>query len=163
MKFVKVNNQYMESCISKLSELFYEKLHFIGESYTGLNYAVDTINLWLEKKIYHFGDNRITIKINIEFHIDKIRNNSFRINKMIIHYMKGIRTKDISSSYSDNYVVNEEMQIEHFSQIDSLFEKLYAIIMKLSKNVDNELLKIYTETVKLLETNKGISNIKNEI
>lgn len=156
MKFVKLKNQYIDSCISKLSELFYEKLHFIGESYTGLNYVVDTINLWLEKKIYHFGDNRITIKINIEFHIDKIRNNSFRINKMIIHYMKGIRTKDISSSYSDNYVVNEEMQIEQFSQIDSLFEKLYAVIMKLSENVDNELLKIYTETVKLIETNKGI-------
>lgn len=161
MKFVKLKNQYIDLCISKLSELFYEKLHFIGESYTGLNYALDTVKLWLEKKIYHFGDNRITIKIDIDFHIDNIRNNSFRINKMIIHYMKGIRTKDISSSYSDNYVVNEEMQIEHFSEIDLLFEKLYDVIMKLSKNVDNELLKIYTETVKLIETNKGIDNIKN--
>ena len=161
MKFVKVTNQYIDSCISKLSELFYEKLHFVGESYTGLNYAVDTINLWLEKKTYHFEDNRITIKINIEFHIDKIRNNSFRINKMIIYYMKGIRTDYISCSHSDNFVVNEEMQMEHFSQIDSLFEKLYAIIIKLSESVDNELLKIYTETVKLLETNKGIGNIEN--
>lgn len=161
MKFVKVTNQYINSCISKLSELFYEKLHFIGESYTDLNYAVDTINLWLEKKIYHFEDNRITIKINIEFHIDNIRNNSFRIYRMIINYMKGIRTEYISSSHSDNYVINEEMQIEHFSQIYSLFEKLYAIIMKLSESVDNELLKIYTETVKLIETNKRIGNIEN--
>jgi len=46
MKFVKVTNEYIDSCISKLSELFYEKLHFIGESYTDLNYVVDTINLF---------------------------------------------------------------------------------------------------------------------
>ena len=161
MKFVKLKNQYIDSCISKLSELFYEKLHFIGESYTGLNYVYDVIKIWFEKKIYNFGDNRITIKIDIEFHIDNIRNNSFRINRMVINYTKGIRTDYISSSHSDNYVVNEEMQIEHFSQIDSLFEKLYDIIMKLSESVDNELLKIYTETVKLIETNKGIGNIEN--
>ena len=161
MKLVKLTNQYIDSCISKLSELFYEKLHFIGESYTGLNYAYDIIKLCFEKKIYHFEDNRITIKIDIDFHIDKIRNDSFRINRIVINYKKGIRTNDISSSYSDNYVVNEEMQIKYLSQIDSLFEKLYAIIMKLSESVDNELLKIYTETVKLLETNKGIGNIEN--
>ena len=161
MKFVKVTNQYIDSCIFKLSKLFYEKLHFMGDSCTVLNYAIDIIKLWFEKKIYRFEDNRIIIKIDIDFHIDNIRNNSFRINKMIINYSKGIRTSYISSSHSDNYVVNEEMQIEHFSQIDSLFEKLYAIIIKLSENVDNELLKIYTETVKLLETNKGIGNIEN--